>query len=55
LAFGGAFCSRKEEIVQLIKPTVIETLSIGWLRAMTRPIKNAETTEDGFFRKLPKN
>ena len=31
----GAFCSRKEESVQLIKPTVIETLSIGWLRAMT--------------------
>jgi hypothetical protein len=35
LAFGGAFGSRKEESVQLIKPTVIETLSIGWLRAMT--------------------
>jgi len=35
LALGGAFCSRKEESVQLIKPTVIKTLSIGWLRAMT--------------------
>jgi hypothetical protein len=35
LALGGAFCSRKEESVQLIKPTVIETLSIGWFRVMT--------------------
>ena len=36
LAFGGAFGSRKEESVHLIKPTVIDALSIGWLRAMTR-------------------
>ena len=27
---------RRTQSVQLIKPTVIETLSIGWLRAMTR-------------------
>jgi hypothetical protein len=35
LALSGAFCSRTEESVQLIKPMAIETLSIGWLRAMT--------------------